>query len=62
MICDLKGKVFNITDMHVVHTVQSTCKVLSYCLALMEEGKREYILLPVAWKPWVEPSDLRRQP
>ena len=62
MICALNGKVFKITDMQVVHTVQPTCKVLSYFLALMEEGKHEYILLPVAWKPWVEPSDLRRQP
>eukprot|EP00933_Yihiella_yeosuensis_P019766 TRINITY_DN15966_c0_g1_i1.p1 TRINITY_DN15966_c0_g1~~TRINITY_DN15966_c0_g1_i1.p1 ORF type:complete len:812 (+),score=176.22 TRINITY_DN15966_c0_g1_i1:55-2436(+) len=35
VVCDLKGKVYKVGDTGCTYTLQSTCKVLLYCQALM---------------------------
>jgi len=59
VICDLEGKVYKIGDTTQVHTIQSTCKVLLFCLALMEKGKKEvskFIGTEPTGRPFDEPS------
>jgi len=59
VICDLQGKIYKVGDTQAVHTLQSTCKVLLFCMALMEKGKREVSKLigtEPTGKPFDEPS------
>merc|ERR1719440_660536 len=59
VICDLEGNMYKVGDTAEVHTIQSTSKVLLFCLALMEKGKREvtkFIGTEPTGKPFDEPS------
>jgi urea transport system substrate-binding protein len=59
VICDLEGNIYKIGDADMPHTIQSTCKVLLFCCALMEKGKREVtkvIGTEPTGRPFDEPS------
>jgi len=59
VICDLEGKIYKMGDTGQVHTIQSTCKVLLFCCALMEKGKPEvskFIGTEPTGRPFDEPS------
>lgn len=59
VVCDLEGNMYKTGDTATVHTFQSTSKVLLFCLALMEKGKREvqkFIGTEPTGQPFDEPS------